>query len=85
MSPARLELVREAAARLTAGDVKGGRQWLSWYFEGARRTDAHELMQAPEALLWVDGKADLALVAQVALAGPEEPAAFKAIVAARAK
>jgi tetratricopeptide (TPR) repeat protein len=85
VSPARLELVREAAARLAAGDVKGGRQWLSWYFEGTRRTDAHELMHPPEVLLWADGKADPALVAQVALASPKEPEAVKAIVAARAK
>jgi tetratricopeptide (TPR) repeat protein len=85
VSTARTELAREAAARLAAGDVKGGRQWLTWYFEGARRTDAHELMQPPAVLLWADGKADPALVAQVALVNSDERDIFKALVAARAK
>lgn len=83
-SSSRSEVVREAATLIAAGKVEAGRKWLTWYFDGLHRTDAHLLMQPPDVVLWADGKGDPALVAKLALAMFDDKEAFKAIVAARA-
>lgn len=81
----RSEVVREALARATAGDLDAARQWLKWSFENQHKNDDHVLAQSPDLLLWTDPKADPVLVARVSLAMFGDREAFKAIVAARAK
>jgi tetratricopeptide (TPR) repeat protein len=78
------ELLHEAAARLAAGDVAGGRQWLAWRYEGAWRSTAHVLTQPPDDLLWLEDRVDPAVIVQAGLAMLGEPNALTKLLAARA-
>ena len=78
------ELLHEAAARLAAGDVAGGRQWLAWYYAGTWRTGGHVLGQAPDVLLRFEDRAEPAVIVQAGLAMLGEPDALTKILAARA-